>query len=223
MRTLFLYWMILLILLFTLTPVQAQTVDLDSSHLNGLVISYQVSFSQKNKKTSISETYNGGNQTLFISGNKARLRLVSLMRIESLFFLPGEDSVITVYQVKESGRKNIREKMTVQEWKERNKKYDSIRVELNETGGKKIAGYSCNKAMVQLADGRSITAYYTPELPTLPALYQPAFAGLPGLVLEYSYSYEAGRITYTATAVRQEQISPGIFLLQGNPLPSLQF
>lgn len=77
--------------------------------------------------------------------------------------------------------------------------------------------------MVQLADGRSITAYYTPELPTLPALYQPAFAGLPGLVLEYSYSYEAGRITYTATVVRQEQISPGIFLLQGKPLSSLQF
>lgn len=64
--------------------------------------------------------YDGGSKTFFISGNKVRIRLVSLMRIESLFFF-SDSTGTSIYQVKESG-KSTRRGLTETEWKSMNTK-----------------------------------------------------------------------------------------------------
>lgn len=190
----------------------SQEVIADSSHHKDFVISYAIQLDTDRKKTSVGDAYDGGSKTIFISDNKVRIRLVSLMRIESLFFF-SDSTGISIYQLKESGKKTTRRELKDEEWKALNTKYDSARYELNSGGGKKILGYACKKATVHLKDGRTITCFYTEQLPALPFIYEPAFAGLPGLVLEYTYSYKSGGATYTAVSIKTDRVSPGIFLV----------
>jgi GLPGLI family protein len=211
----------LLFILFTIlltgygNSLFAQQPASDSTETTDLVISYSISISNGKKKTSVADMYDGGSKTFFLSRNQARIRLVSLMRIESIFFLPAADSSTMVYQVKESGRKPNRLSFTETAWRTYNNKYDSARSELVAADTKEIMGYPCKKAILHLADGRTLSCYYTDRLPPLPSLYDPAFSHLPGLVLEYSYSYKGGTATYTAISFKYDKISPGIFLLQG--------
>ena len=190
----------------------SQETSADSSLTKDFVISYGIRLNTDHKKTSVGDAYDGGSKTFFISNNKVRIRLVSLMRIESLFFF-SDSTGTSIYQVKESGRKINRRELTEQEWKTLNTKYDSTRYELSTGAGKKILGYDCKKAIVHLKDGRSITCFYTEKIPALPFIYEPAFAGLPGLVLEYTYNYKSGGATYTALSLKNDRVSPGIFLV----------
>src|SRR5580698_117967 len=50
-----------------------------------LTISYSITITSKKPGTGIAETYNGGIETLFAGAHVARMRLVSLMRIQSIF------------------------------------------------------------------------------------------------------------------------------------------
>src|SRR5580692_2556387 len=64
------------------------TTNFDSSinNNNPLTIVYDIQVKTDKKKTGIEETYNGGIQTIFLNNEQARIRLVSLMRIQSIFF-----------------------------------------------------------------------------------------------------------------------------------------
>ncbi len=195
--------------------VKGQDISVDSSYKQDLVVSYNIDIHSPTKKMNIGETYNAGSKTVFVSKNKARVRLLSLMRIESIFFLPGQDSTLKIFRIKESGRKNNLLELTPAEWSNFNNKYDSTRCELVDADTKEILGYNCKKAIIHLQDGRSITAYYTENIKPLNAAIEPAFASLPGLALEYTYKYKSGSSTYTAVSIHEEPIDPQIFLLQG--------
>lgn len=195
----------------------AQTPSATNSSTEDMVISYNIGIEPGTKKTTIAETYNGGSKTVFISKNKIRIRLVSLMRIESLYFLPGTDSTIRIFQVKESGGKdkaNSRQ-LSQSSWEKLNYKYDSAYYKPVDGEGKKILGFNCKKAIIHLKDGRTITAYYTEAIKSLGSICEPALACLPGLALEYTYAYKSGSSTYTAVSITQETINPEIFSLKG--------
>lgn len=197
---------------------KAQTVAAYNNKASDLIVSYTIDIKSNSKKVNVSETYNSGTKTIFISDNKARIRLLSLMRIESIFFLPSPDSILQVFKVKESTKQIKPEQLSLEEWKQLNSKYDSSRVELVAGATKKILGYTCKKALVHLADGRVISTYYTEEIGPLLPVYEPAFTGIPGLVLEYSYTYKNGSSTYTANSVLLEPADPAIFSMQNkNP------
>ncbi len=80
-----------------------------------LTVSYSVELKSNRSNTGIGETYNGGVKTIFISGDKARVRLVSLMRIESIFILPGNNTNHAVI-AKESGKNKYKYYLTPGEW-----------------------------------------------------------------------------------------------------------
>jgi GLPGLI family protein len=187
----------------------------DGAFTEDMVISYDIGIQTGSKRTSIAETYNGGSKTVFISKNKTRIRLVSLMRIESLFFLPGTDSTIHIFQSKESGSKNNPKQLSLSGWKTLNHKYDSAYYKPVAGESKEILGFSCKKAIIYLKDGRTITTYYTEAIKPLHSICEPAFACLPGLPLEYTYTYKSGSSTYTAVSIKKETIDPEIFLLKG--------
>ncbi len=136
------------------------------------------------------------------------------MRIESIFFLPATDSTSRIFRIKESSKKADPRELTLEEWLQFNNKYDSARIEIIAGETKKILDYECKKAVIHLADGRDLTTYYTDEISPIRSIYEPAFALVPGLVLEYSYSYKGGSTTYTATSILRESIDPEIFSLQ---------
>lgn len=192
----------------------AQNLAADATSTEDMVISYDIGIQTGSKRTSIAETYNGGSKTVFISKSKTRIRLVSLMRIESLFFLPGADSTTHIFQAKESGSKTGPRQLSLSNWKELNHKYDSAYYKPVAGESKEILGFNCKKAIIYLKDGRTITVYYTEAIKPLHAICEPAFACLPGLPLEYTYAYKSGSSTYTAVSIKKETIDPQIFLLK---------
>lgn len=176
-----------------------------------LTVTYTIGMSKsRNRSVGIGETYNGGTKTLFISNGLVRLRLVSLMRMQSIFILPPGNEERRAAIVKESGKNKHKVYLTADDWKQYNAKYEDAGCSLSDDTVQ-VAGYPCSKAVIELADGRIITAWYTrqiqrPEAATV----EPVFACVPGLVLKYTYEYKKGKITYTATSISNKQIDQNI-------------
>ncbi|WP_276480076.1 hypothetical protein [Paraflavitalea pollutisoli] len=176
-----------------------------------LTVTYTIELNKsRNRSVGIGETYNGGTKTLFISNGLVRLRLVSLMRMQSIFILPpGNDERMAVI-VKESGKNKHKVYLSSDDWRTYNLKYQDAICSLSDDTVQ-LSGYSCNKAVIELSDGRRITAWYTKQIQRPePASVEPVFACVPGLVLKYIYEYKKGKITYTATSISNKQIDQNI-------------
>jgi len=177
-----------------------------------LTVSYSIEVtSKKGGDMSLGETYNGGVQTLFAGNKDGRLRLVSLIRVQSIFLSTGDDQVRKFAIVKESGKDKYVTHLTEKEWKQHNKKYDGVTCKLTEDTTQ-LLRHVCKKAIITLKDGRVITAWYTEAIrsPVFSSL-EPAFSGVPGLVLKYEYTLRKKTISYTATAISRNPISPDVF------------
>lgn len=181
-----------------------------------LTVSYTLTLSSKRGNTGIGETYNGGIETLFAAGAHARLRLASLMRVQSVFIVMDGALVKRVTLLKESGNDRKRTTMTAGEWKEYNKKYAGSTLQITRDTAT-ILRYLCKKVVIALKDGRQLSAWYTPDIqsPAFAAL-EPAFAGIPGLVLQYEYVYRKKTLRYRATAISHKPIDPAVFTPPGN-------
>jgi hypothetical protein len=175
-----------------------------------LTVSYTLTLVTKKTNTGISETYNGGIQTLFDAGGHARLRLASLMRIQSIFLTP---DVQTVTILTESAKPRNSVILTPGQWSRYNDKYTGATRDLqNDTAV--VLGHSCKKALITLHDGRRISAWYTPGIQEpAQARLEPAFAGIPGLVLRYEYTCRRKTVRYTATSLSRQPIDPSVFLI----------
>jgi hypothetical protein len=177
-----------------------------------LTISYSIGISSaKGGDMGIGETYNGGVETLFAGARQMRLRLVSLMRIQSIFMSTEKDMSRKYTIVKESGKNKYVTSLSEEEWGRYNKKYDGAVCKL--TGDTtQLLNYTCKKAIITLKDGRTITAWYTTgiQAPAFSRL-EPAFSGIPGLVLKYEYTHRRKTISYTATSITHHPISPEVF------------
>lgn len=174
-----------------------------------LTIVYDIQVKKDKEKTGIEETYNGGIKTVFISNEKARVRLVSLMRIQSIFFSPA-NTAHQVSVIKESGKKKYKYYLTNEDWDLYNDKYNNDSCLLT-TDSTIILNYACRKAIIILKDGRQLSVYYTNKIKPVSAKIEPAFSCIPGLVLQYEYDYKKGSIIYTANKISQSSIDPGIF------------
>lgn len=175
-----------------------------------LTISYNIIVLNSSKKTGVEESYNGGNKTVFITGNKARLRLVSLMRIQSIFLYPADSKKKTATIVKESGNAKYKMNLTAAEWAALNSKYDSVTCEATEDT-LTFLNYSCKKVILHLKDERTITAWYSPDLKPIPKNIEPAFACVPGLVLHYEVSAKKKSLVFTVASINTKPVDPAIF------------
>lgn len=215
MVTLRLFFLLLVLSFFLSNRVTAQDSISFHQHdtvLNrNLTISYTIDLVSKERNNGIGETYNGGLKTVFISGSNARVRLVSLMRIQSIFLLPKANIKGEAVIVKESGKNKYKTYLSGNDWKNYNSKYDSATC-LFTTDSITILGYPCRKALVSLQDNRSITVYYTDSLRNpIFGTVDPAFKCIPGIVLKYEYSYKKGTISYTAANISTDKITPDVF------------
>jgi len=192
------------------TPVAVSTVDSSINNDNLFTIVYDIQVKTDKRKTGIEETYNGGIQTIFINNKQARIRLVSLMRIESIFFSASDNPERQVSIIKESGKTRYKYYLTNEQWTLANSKYDNDSCQLT-NDSLVILNYLCRKAIITLKDGRTLTAYYTNQLKPVNSKIEPAFSCIPGLVLQYEYTYKKGTIIYTANKISQNSIDNNIF------------
>lgn len=203
----------LLSLFFLSAAAFAQTGVADSSGIvkNDLVISYVLRI-ESNKRNGVAESYNGAIKTIFLKNGQARSRLVSLMRVQSIFYsldTKGTEGKITV--VKESGKDSYKKNLTKVQWQQMNKKYAGASYEFTEDSIR-VLDYTCKKAIVHLKDGKKITAFYTTAISNrLFSYIEPAFAGLPGLVLQYEYKNKDAGFIYTANDISFSTTGPEIY------------
>jgi GLPGLI family protein len=205
---------------FTDRPQPARVSYQTNKTSEDLTVTYTIELTKTRKRNiGIGETYNGGTKTIFVSNGLARLRLVSLMRMQSIFILPTGNAERTAAIVKESGKNKNKVYLSATQWKQYNSKYDQATCRFTEDTAL-ISGYSCNKAIITLTDGRTITAFYTKNIQRAElATVEPVFACIPGLVLKYTYEYKKGKITYTATAVSKKQIDQDILRVPAKGYP----
>ena len=175
-------------------------------------IVYDISITKHRHAGGIEETYNGGTKAIFITGKKARIRLVTLMRIQSMFFDYTETGVKKVTILKESGKKKYTFNLTPAEWNSYNYKYDSTNVSCSFTNDSlNIAGYTCKKVVINLQKGRQVIAYYTDSIQTKTGFIEPLFRCVPGMVLQYEFFSKKGFIIFKAAKVSNSFISTSIF------------
>jgi hypothetical protein len=197
-------------------PHAAEAPDTHPAATDDVTVSYALTLISKRKDNGIGETYNGGIETLFAGSSdyRGRLRLASLMRIQSAFLSQDKE---TITLLRESGHKKTSTRLTADGWARYNKKYLGLACNLTDDTIS-ILGYVCKKATITLQDNRQIVAWYTPRIKK-PAcsLLEPAFSSLPGLVLQYEYATRKKAIRYTATAISRKPIDPAVFRIPSNP------
>jgi GLPGLI family protein len=204
---------ILIVCLFTFSfSNRAQdTVKVQRKNIPDITISYSIEVKSNESNKGIGETYNGGVKTLFISDKKARVRLASLMRMQSVFVLPGGDTHGTAVIVKESGKNKYKTYLSGREWKFYNSKYDSA-ICLFTDDSTTILGYPCRRAIIQLPDNRTVRLYYTDSIRNdFFRFAEPSFHCIPGVVLQYEYTHRKGTISYTATNISTAVIAKDVF------------
>lgn len=180
-----------------------------------LTVVYDISVLTKSNKTGIAETYNGGIKTLLLSGNKARLRMVTLMRIQNIYFYDIGSNGQSVIMTKESGINKYKYQLSANEWKQSNKKYQDARLFFSEEK-KTILGYPCKKVIIQLVDGDQVIAYYSTQHTAVSKLIEPMFEKIPGLVLRYETFTKKGSISYQASAIHHSAIDELVFKKPGS-------
>jgi hypothetical protein len=178
-----------------------------------LTISYDIRVVGRRKSSGIGETYNGGVKTLFIKDGAARVRLVSLMRMQDVFVHQRASSDKRIALVRESGKNKYVSFLTREAWAKYNAKYAGLTCHFS-MDTVILLKQVCKKALLRLKDGKTITAYYS-EQPGRSEIseIEPAFACIPGLVLKYEYKSKKGTVVYTATSISRDPIDPSALVV----------
>jgi hypothetical protein len=192
---------------------QAKPSPVDfKSPLREFIASYAIVVKGK-KIDGIAESYNGGVKVAFVQNDKVRLRLVSLMRTQSIFFnnKKGITSKVAAV-VKESGKEKTRFYLSSKEWKIYNQKYDSNTCEIFKDDTLRILGKLCSKAVITTKKGSALTVYYYPGIKNnaLTAA-ESVFSCIPGFVMKYIYTVGDKSIEYTITSVARKPIAASVF------------
>ena len=180
--------------------------------LREFIASYAIVVKGK-KIDGIAESYNGGVKVAFVQNDKVRLRLVSLMRTQSIFFnnKKGITSKVAAV-VKESGKTKTRFYLSSTEWKVYNQKYDSNTCDIFKDDTLRILGKLCSKAIITTKKGNSLTVYYYPGIKNNAlAAAESVFSCIPGFVMQYIYTVDDKSIEYTITSLSRKPIAASVF------------
>ena len=210
----------LILLMITLMPVYTfSQTSLENSVIDfnkpEFTISYDVLVKARNID-GLAETYNGGIQTIFVKNDLVRIRLVSLMRTQSIFFFGSAKPNKPVAAVlKESGKDRTKMMLDEKEWQNFNKADSNIICDTSFSENLTILNLLCKKATIkQKKDKGYLEIYYVPG--TRSAVLSraiPLFSCIPGLVLKYTYTLGSKVIEYTASAYNENKMDPAIFIL----------
>lgn len=195
----------------------------NAQHNNNATIVYDINIKKNNGKVGIEETYNGGTKTVFVTKNKARIRLTALMRVQSIFLDIKENSLHKATVIKESGKSKYLFRLTPAQWKLYNKKYDNLACDTSFTDSLIILGYHCRKMIIKPENERDVTVYYTDSIKINNAVIEPLFRCINGAVLQYEVSTRKGTMTFKASQVSSNDIDPKIFTLPSKGITAKKY
>lgn len=162
-----------------------------------LTIIYDAVISTGTMEPRLADAFDGATTTVYLKGNLSRSEMVSaLARFTTIHDSRNGTGVV----LQELGGQKLLIRMTADDWKDKNRKYEGIRfVTTDET--KMLAGYQCKKAVAELKDGSSFVVYYTEDIIPENNEYNGQFRGLKGLPLEYELQQGKLTIRYVVSQV----------------------
>ena len=180
--------------IFTLlssTPLSAQ------KKLTEATISYDIVINTNNSKPQAADLLDGATSVIYLKGNSSRSEMISSLGTQATV-IDGKTGNVTI--LKNYGEQKYMIKMTPDNWKESNKKYNGIIFTyFNEYDS--IAGYKCQKATGRLPDSTTFTVYFTRELAPVNKDFEYINKNLPGLAMKYEAVQGKRIVTYTVSSI----------------------
>jgi hypothetical protein len=168
-----------------------------------LMLSYDTQISTGSNEPKMADAFDGAVTTVYIKGNLSRSEMTSALFSSTTIHDAKAGTAVALREV--SGQKLLI-RMTAENWKEKNKKYEGI-VFTNTSESKVIAGYKCVKAEAKLADGTVFAVYYTTEIVPENREYENMmFKNLEGLPLEWELVQGKLKIKYTLSKINMNPI-----------------
>lgn len=165
--------------------------------LTEATISYDIVINTSNTTPQAADLLDGATSVIYLKGNSSRSEMISSLGTQATI-VDGKSGNVTI--LKDYGEQKYMIKMTPENWKQSNKKYEGITFTyLNEF--KMIAGYNCQKAIGRLTDSSTFTVYYTKDLVPVNKDFQYLTKNLPGLAMEYEGSLDKLKVTYTVSSI----------------------
>jgi GLPGLI family protein len=171
--------------------------------LTEATISYDIVINTNNSKPQAADLLDGATSVIYLKGNSSRSEMISSLGTQATI-IDGKTGNVAV--LKNYGEQKYMIKMTPENWKESNKKYEGIIFTyFNEY--KMIAGYNCQKAIGKLADSSTFTVYFTKDLVPLNKDFEYLNRNLPGLAMQYEASQGKKMVTYTVSNINFNPVS----------------
>lgn len=159
-------------------------------------ITYAITVDSSSADISFAENLKSATKTVLIKGSNCRVDIVSKAFIQSIFYDKTGGGVTIL---REFGNNKFITKLDSALWRKENMEFDSMTITItSET--KKIIGYDCKKAVLQLTNGKVYQVFFAPILVPSVREFEVEFKNIPGLVLAYfEQSKDGKKINYTAT------------------------
>lgn len=170
-------------------------------------IVYDLKIRSENNLIQKGEGWDKASNTVYLKGNNSRTDLVSPLGNESTIHDAKQGTAVIL---KEFSGQKLMIRLTRENWIAKNKRYSDMKFELKEET-KTIAGYPCKLAIAQRADGKSFPVYYAPGLIVSNKDYNPSFANLPGLAMEYEIETKGIVFSFTISKINFDPVHMSIF------------
>ncbi|MBC7722913.1 MAG: hypothetical protein H7068_12870 [Pedobacter sp.] len=171
-------------------------------------ITYAISVDSTSTDNKLVESLKYATKTVYIKGNNCRTDLISPAFTQSVFYNKAKASATIL---REFGSNKFITILDSFKWLLEHSEFDSMKTIItNDT--RKIVGYDCKKALLQLKNGKVYELYFTSAL--LPSVreFEYEFKDIPGLVLAYEVQSKDGKkVFYTATKINLSPVSASRF------------
>lgn len=168
-----------------------------------LMLSYDMQVSTGVNEPKMADAFDGAVTTVYIKGHLSRSEMTSALFSSTTIHDAKAGTAVALREV--SGQKLLI-RMTTENWKEKNKKYEGI-IFTNTSETKVIAGYKCTKAEAKLADGTVFEVFYTTDIiPENREYENMMFKNLDGLPLEWQLVQGKLNIRYTLSKINLNPI-----------------
>jgi GLPGLI family protein len=175
--------------------------------LTEATISYDIQINTTNKTPQAADLLDGATSVIYLKGNSSRSEMISSLGIQATI-IDGKTNEVTV--LKDYGEQKYMIKMTPENWKQSNKKYEGVTFTyFNEY--KTIAGYNCQKAIGKLVDSSIFTVYFTKDLIPVNKDFQYLNKNLQGFAMQYEATLGKMLVTYTVSSINFNLVSQAKF------------
>ena len=175
--------------------------------LTEATVTYDIVINTQNKNPQAADLLDGATSVIYLKGNSSRAEMISSLGTQSTV-IDGKTGDVTI--LKDYGEQKYMIKMTPDNWKQSNKKYEGITFTYLEEY-KTVAGYKCQKAIGKLSDTTSFTVYFTRDLEPINKDFQYLNKNLPGLAMQYEATLGKLKVVYTVSSINF------------NPVPASKF